>query len=341
MKQLILLTASVLLLLTVLAGCTIVVQEPENQYPADESLVYGGDFAIKVQTDENGNQVIIGGNITNQIVVPPEDTDAPDVPDVTEDPDVPVDTQGPVDTQDATACTNHSFGSWTVTRAASCSQTGSKTLTCTSCGHQETETIAKNDHAWQDATCTEPRRCSSCGTTDGSALSHTGGIATCEHGKICVRCGTEYTSIGDHEMVDATCTSGEYCSSCGKTFGSALGHSYSGDSCSRCGKSVPVSDFVPSSWYPLLISGGRVTSCSYAIDGDTILVTVNGYRTLTTSGVCKFSWTVYGGGYTIIESGNYTTGTLAGNESFSVTVSIPNVITSKFSSYEVYISLPN
>ena len=253
-------------------------------------------------------------------------------PDVTEAPDT---------TEDEPACTDHSFGSWTVTKQPSCSQTGSKTRSCQKCGHEETETIAKSEHGWMDATCTEPRRCSSCDATEGSALSHTGGTATCQHGKICDRCGTEYTSAGDHETVDATCTSGEYCNTCGKTFGSALGHSYSGDSCSRCGKSVPVSDFIPSSWYPLSISGGKVTSCSYAIDGDTILVTVNGHRTLTTAGVCKLGWTVYGDGYKIIEEGNYTTGTLAGNESFSVTIAIPNIITSKYSSYKVSIGLPN
>ena len=53
-------------------------------------------------------------------------------------------------------------------------------------------------HSWNDATCTDPVKCGSCGATEGEALGHS--------------------------WVDATCTAPKYCSVCEATEGEALGH---------------------------------------------------------------------------------------------------------------------
>ena len=66
------------------------------------------------------------------------------------------------------------------------------------------------DHVWVDATCTEPKICSVCGTTEGEPV---------------------------HGWVGATCTEPKTCALCGETEGDPLGHSHVGNSiaCIRCG----------------------------------------------------------------------------------------------------------
>lgn len=70
----------------------------------------------------------------------------------------------------------HVWGDWTVTKEATCTEDGSKTRSCTSCGHSETEVIAKLGHAWGDWVLTTPpteeqngvetRTCSRCNATE-------------------------------------------------------------------------------------------------------------------------------------------------------------------------------
>ena len=80
----------------------------------------------------------------------------------------------------------HTWNSGTVTKAANCKETGTKTFTCTACNATKTETIAKtNNHtfgAWTQTkapTCeakgSESHTCSTCGkveTRDVKALGH-------------------------------------------------------------------------------------------------------------------------------------------------------------------------
>lgn len=58
---------------------------------------------------------------------------------------------------------------------------------------ESTEVVAevpcKDGHTWVDATCTEPKTCSVCGTTEGEALGHEWKNATLEAPKTCTRCG--------------------------------------------------------------------------------------------------------------------------------------------------------
>ncbi len=47
-----------------------------------------------------------------------------------------------------------------------------------------------HSHEWTDATCTEPKRCSTCEETSGDALGHEWNDATCTTPKTCQRCNT-------------------------------------------------------------------------------------------------------------------------------------------------------
>ena len=147
----------------------------------------------------------------------------------------------------------HTFGSWTTTKNATCTQVGTKSRKCTVCGKTETQTIAKTGHKSVTdkaipATCTtdgktEGSHCSVCGAVIKAqdtikATGHKFGnwtttkSATCtESGtqiRKCETCGaTESKSLsakGHTEVVDkaipATCTTdgkteGSHCSVCG------------------------------------------------------------------------------------------------------------------------------
>ena len=93
--------------------------------------------------------------------------------------------------------------------------------TCSTCGETEGEPLG---HTWTDATCTEPKTCSVCGETEGEPLGHTWTDATCTEPKICSVCGeTEGEPLG-HTWTDATCTEPKTCSVCGEIEGKPLGH---------------------------------------------------------------------------------------------------------------------
>ena len=155
--------------------------------------------------------------------------------------------------QTTTAALGHSWDGGKVTKAATCTTTGTKTYTCTRCKKTRTETIAATGHkAVKDeavaATCetagkTEGSHCSVCGTvlkaqTTTAALGHSwdnGKVtkaATCTTAGTktytCTRCKktrTETIAATGHKAVKdaavaATCettgkTEGSHCSVCG------------------------------------------------------------------------------------------------------------------------------
>ena len=171
--------------------------------------------------------------------------------------------------QTTVAALGHSWDGGKVTKAATCTTTGTKTYTCTRCKKTRTETIAATGHkAVKDAavaaTCetagkTEGSHCSVCNTvikaqTTVAALGHSwdGGKVTkaatctttgtktytCTH---CKKTHTETIAATGHKAVKdaavaATCettgkTEGSHCSVCGtvlkaQTTTAALGHSW-------------------------------------------------------------------------------------------------------------------
>ena len=173
--------------------------------------------------------------------------------------------------QTTVAALGHNWDSGKVTKAATCTATGTKTYTCSRCKKTRTETIAATGHkevkdAAVAATCettgkTEGSHCSVCGTvlkaqTTTAALGH-----SWDNGKVtkaatctatgtktytCTRCKktrTETIAATGHKAVKdaavaATCetagkTEGSHCSVCNtvlkaQTTVAALGHSWDG-----------------------------------------------------------------------------------------------------------------
>ncbi len=133
-------------------------------------------------------------------------------------------------------CT-HSFGEWTITKAATCTETGLRVHVCAECGEEEPSAIEALGHSWAEATCTAPKTCTVCAATEGSAAAHafteetvTDGArktaATCESAAVYYKscaCGAVSNSDADtfvsgealghkDENTDHTCDNG-----CGKT----------------------------------------------------------------------------------------------------------------------------
>ena len=100
---------------------------------------------------------------------------------------------------------NHTWNSGTVTKAATCKETGVKTYTCTTCSATKKEIIAKtNNHSFGDwkqtkaPTCTdagtETRTCTVCGkpeTRNISALGHSFSNPTVTKRPTCTEAGVE------------------------------------------------------------------------------------------------------------------------------------------------------
>ena len=104
---------------------------------------------------------------------------------------------------------------------------------------QDTTTPTTCNHSWNDATCTDPKTCSICGATEGSAAGHSWTDATCTAPKTCSVCGATEGSAAGHSWTDATCTAPKTCSICGATEGSAAGHNYQDATCTACGAAEP------------------------------------------------------------------------------------------------------
>ena len=147
----------------------------------------------------------------------------------------------------------HTFGTWTTTKNATCTQVGTKSRKCTVCGKTETQTIAKTGHKSVTdkaipATCTtdgktEGSHCSVCGAVIKAqdiikATGHKFGNWTTTKSSTCTESGTQIrkcetcgateskslSAKGHTEVVDkaipTTCTTdgkteGSHCSVCG------------------------------------------------------------------------------------------------------------------------------
>lgn len=109
----------------------------------------------------------------------------------------------------------HKYGSWTITRKATCEQKGIKTRTCTICKKTETETIEKTKHTYKTAVVTKSATCEKAG----------------EKTYTCSICGTkkyEVIPATNHNIVvdkgfeptetETGLTDGSHCSLCGEIF---------------------------------------------------------------------------------------------------------------------------
>ena len=123
-------------------------------------------------------------------------------------------------------CIKHVFGEWTVTKAATCTEAGLSTRTCTVCGAEETLTVPALGHKfgeWTEtkaATCTEAgvstRTCTVCGeakeTKDIPALGHKAGTTYFmdkdSHWLTCTVCGAVLTKEAHTYVQGVQCVCG-------------------------------------------------------------------------------------------------------------------------------------
>lgn len=98
-------------------------------------------------------------------------------------------------------CT-HTYGNYTSDKNATCTSDGTKTRTCSNCGHKDTvpEEGTKTGHNlsnWQVSDTSHWRVCTTCGIKSDEG-SHIGGTATCTERAVCTTCGAEYGKLKDH-----------------------------------------------------------------------------------------------------------------------------------------------
>ena len=117
------------------------------------------------------------------------------------------------DTRSSYSHTTHSWGSWTTTKAATCTSSGTQTRTCSDCGDKDTQTISATGHSYVShsavsPTCTKSGNdayytCSNCSTIFNSsknvissiptkaALGHSWGSWTVTKEATCTDSGTQ------------------------------------------------------------------------------------------------------------------------------------------------------
>ena len=124
-----------------------------------------------------------------------------------------------------TAPTSPTTAPNTIPTTAPTSPTTSSTTTPT------VPTEPEHIHDWTEATCTDPKTCKACGSTEGSAKDHDWVAATCAAPKTCKSCNKTEGDLADHAYqetarVDATSHqdgSATYtCSVCGNVYTEVL-----------------------------------------------------------------------------------------------------------------------
>lgn len=84
-------------------------------------------------------------------------------------------------------------------------------------------------HEWKEATCTEPKTCSSCGKTEGETIEHTYTTGKCTDKQYCTVCNAEKEGF-EHTWSKANCLENKVCTVCGEV-GEVVNHSWIAPSC--------------------------------------------------------------------------------------------------------------
>ena len=155
------------------------------------------------------------------------------------------------------ACGKHTFGAWTVTKAATCTEAGTSVRTCTVCGAEETLTVPALGHnltavAAKTATCTEAGHsaywsCSRCGKFFSDAAGKTEiakdswVIAALSHDEA-TRAAVAATCYASGHEADT------YCKRCGMVINAGANipatgkHTYVNGVCTVCGVKNPTAN---------------------------------------------------------------------------------------------------
>ena len=154
-------------------------------------------------------------------------------------------------------CAVHTFGTWTVAKAATCTEDGSRTRTCTVCGAVETETIKALGHsltavAAKAATCTEAGNsahwdCARCGKSFSDAAAKTEiakdswVIAALGHDEA-TRAAVAATCYASGHGADTYCKRCDLVLVAGATIPATGKHTYVNGICAACGVKNPAAD---------------------------------------------------------------------------------------------------
>lgn len=82
--------------------------------------------------------------------------------------------------------------------------------------------VLTHEHSWQPATCESPRKCETCGKTEGEKAEHTWLPGTCYEKPTCSVCGATKGFVPGHSWQAATYTAPKTCTRCGMTVGEKL-----------------------------------------------------------------------------------------------------------------------
>ena len=190
------------------------------------------------------------------------------------------------------ACGKHTFGAWTVTKAATCTEAGTSVRTCSVCGAEETQTIPALGHsmtavAAKAATCTEAGHsaywsCSRCGKFFSDAAGKT---EIAKDSWVIAALGHDEAT---RAAVAATCyASGHeadtYCKRCGMVINAGANipatgkHTYVNGVCTVCGVKNPTANVkgddikVDSKDDKTVSGGGLVIKAEVTVDGEKLL----------------------------------------------------------------------
>ena len=205
-------------------------------------------------------------------------------------------------------CITHNFGAWTVTKAATCTESGISTRKCSVCGTEETMIVPSLGHsmtatAGKAATCTEAGHsaywsCSRCGKFFSDAAGKT---EIAKDSWVIAALGHD---VGTRAAVAATCyASGHeadtYCKRCGivlaagATIPATGKHTYVDGVCTTCGTRNPAGgikgdDLKVDSKDNTIVTGGGLTikadkpvtdeklaEIKAAVENGSIVITVN------------------------------------------------------------------
>jgi hypothetical protein len=105
------------------------------------------------------------------------------------------------------AATGHTFGDWTVSKAATCTEDGVETRTC-HCGHSESRAIPATGHAYTDTvtapTCTEKgftTHTCACGHSYVDSYVDEIGHADADNNEVCDSCNADLTNAKTGDTV--------------------------------------------------------------------------------------------------------------------------------------------